>query len=113
MDSCTFSWMSPKLEVHDTGSYGKGLFAREDISKGVLLSAFGGYVITRLEEEKLPEDFNDTGIQISEELVLTAIDRAELEPADYINHSCSLNAGLKRTDIPRCHENYSGGRNYF
>lgn len=95
MADYTFSWMSPKLEVRDTGKYGKGLFTREKIRKNELLSVFGGYVMTRQEEESLPDDFNDTGIQISEDLVLSARDRSELESAYFINHSCSPNAGFK------------------
>ena len=101
--------MNPKLEVRDTCNHGKGLFAGEDIRKGELLSAFGGYVITRLEEEQLPEDFNDTGVQISEELVLTTIDRDELEPADFINHSCSPNAGFKGQIFMVAMKNIRGG----
>lgn len=108
-----FSWMSPKVEVRDTGSYGKGLFAKQDIRKGELLSAFGGYFITRLEEELLPEDFNDTGIQISEELVLTTIDRAELEPADFINHSCSPNAGFMGQIFMVAMQKIQGGGNHL
>jgi len=67
MNGRSLSWVNPKIELRDTGCHGEGLFAREDIRKGVLLSVFGGHVITRLEEEKLPEDFNDTGLQISED----------------------------------------------
>lgn len=87
--------MNPKLEVRETGKHGKGLFTRDAILRDELLSVFGGYVITRQEEELLPADFNDTGIQISEDLVLTTKDRADLEAADYINHSCLPNAGFK------------------
>ena len=28
-----FSWMNPKLEVRDTGKYGKGVFAKENLKK--------------------------------------------------------------------------------
>jgi hypothetical protein len=55
MSDYTFSWMSPKLEVRDTGKYGKGLFTRNNIRKNELLCVFGGYVMTRREEELLPE----------------------------------------------------------
>lgn len=95
MSETTFSWVSPKLETKNTDAYGKGLFAREYIRKDELLSVFGGYIMTRKEEELLPEDYNDTGIQISEDLVMTVRERSELSAADYINHSCSPNAGIK------------------
>jgi uncharacterized protein len=95
MPESAFSWISPKLEMRDTGKCGNGLFAREIIRKDELLSVFGGYIMTRKEEELLPEDYNDTGIQISEDLVMTVKERFELSAADYINHSCSPNAGIK------------------
>ncbi len=54
-----FSWMNPKLEVRDTGKCGKGVFAKEDIRKNEVLSIHGGYIITRAEEDALPEKFSD------------------------------------------------------
>jgi len=95
MAESVFSWINPKLALRETGKHGKGLFARENIRKDELLSVFGGYIMTRREEELLPEDYNDTGIQISEELVMTVRERSELSAADFINHSCSPNAGIK------------------
>jgi len=95
MAESVFSWINPKLELRDTGKHGNGLFARENIRKDELLSVFGGYIMTRREEELLPEDYNDTGIQISENLVMTVRERSELSAADFINHSCSPNAGIK------------------
>jgi len=37
-----FSWMNPKLEVRDTGKYGKGVFAKENLKKDEVLAIFGG-----------------------------------------------------------------------
>ena len=90
-----FSWMNTKLRVSDAGINGKGLSAREDIRKGELITMFGGYVMTRREEESLPDDFKELGIQISEDLVLSPRFRDAFCDADYINHSCSPNAGIK------------------
>lgn len=95
MSESTFSWMSPRLKMRDTGKYGNGLFTRENIRKNELLCVFGGYVMTRKEEEQLPDDFNDSGIQISEDLVLSVRERSELEATDFINHSCCPNSGIK------------------
>jgi SET domain-containing protein len=90
----TFSWMNPGLEVRNTKVYGKGIFANKKIKKGDLLSVFGGYVRSIKEEEALPNDFNDNGVQISENLVLTILKKSELEDASYFNHSCNPNAGF-------------------
>lgn len=92
--SRTFSWMNPKLEVRDTKKYGKGVFAKGVIKKDDVLAVFGGYVRTAVEESKLPKNFNDNGVQISKDLVITIIKRSELESASYFNHSCSPNAGF-------------------
>jgi uncharacterized protein len=82
-----FSWMNPKLEVRDTKKYGKGVFAKEDIKKGETLAVFGGYVV------KLDEEPTDSGIQISENLILSSLNYTE--QTDYINHSCNPNSGIK------------------
>jgi SET domain-containing protein len=113
MSDSTFSWMSPKLEMIDTGKYGKGLFTSDNIRKNELLCVFGGYVMTRREEELLPEDYNDTGIQISEDLVMSVRDRAELSAADYINHCCSPNSGIKGQIFLVAMKKIGGGRDYL
>ena len=90
----TFSWTNPKLEVKNTGEYKRGVFAKENIRKGEMLSVFGVYVMTIKDERKLPEDYNDTGVQIHDKFVLGIKKRDELEDADYFNHSCNPNAGF-------------------
>lgn len=82
-----FSWVNTKLEAKKTDNYGNGIFAKENIKKGVTLAVFGGHVVS-IENE--PED---TGIQIDDDLVLTGFNNNE--PADYFNHSCEPNAGIK------------------
>ena len=90
-----FSWMNPKLEVRDTGKYGKGVFAKGDIKKDEILAMFGGYILTAEEEEKLPEEIRDQGVQIDDDYVLTVIKKSEAEDGGYFNHSCDPNAGYK------------------
>ncbi len=93
MQRRTYSWMNPSVEVRETLETGRGIFAIKNISKGDLISVFGGYVITRAEELELPDEFNDEGVQISEDLILGIKSEADLEDASYINHSCNPNAG--------------------
>jgi SET domain-containing protein len=82
-----FSWMNPKLEVRDTEKYGKGVFAKADIKKGDTLVIFGGYIVPFKKES------DDSGIQITDNFVLTSLNHTE--PTDYINHSCEPNLGIK------------------
>lgn len=88
----TFSWMNPKLEVKDTIKYQKAVFAMSDIKKGEMLAIFGGHILTLKEEESLPKKYNDTGMQISEDFVLTS--KYNKEDTDCFNHSCDPNAGI-------------------
>ena len=88
----TFSWMNPKLVVREAGKCGKGVFAKEEIKKDERLAIFGGYVLTLKEESQLLEKFQDTGVQIAENFVLTT--RGQKEDTDCFNHSCEPNAGF-------------------
>jgi len=87
----TFSWMNPELEVRETGKYGKGVFAMGKVKKNDLLTIFGGYILTAKEESLLPDKYSDTGVQISDDFVLTT--REKKEDTDCFNHSCNPNAG--------------------
>lgn len=88
-----FSWMNPNLEVRGTSECGKGVFTKNKIKKNEILAIFGGYILTLKEEEKLPDEFSDHGVQISDDFVLTVINKEEIEDAGYFNHSCNPNAG--------------------
>ena len=87
--------MHPKLEVRDAGKYGKGVFAEGNIKKDALICIFGGYVKELSEEEKMPKDIRDEGVQINEQFALGIIKKSRLENASYFNHSCDPNAGFK------------------
>ena len=90
-----YSWMNNVLFVKHTLKYGKGIFAKKMIKKDTLLMVFGGYILTRKEENKLPIDIRDAAIQIEKDLVLGIIDKNQLRSTDYLNHSCEPNAGIK------------------
>lgn len=87
----TFSWMNPKLEVQETESYGKGVFAKKNIKKNEPVAIFGGYILTAKEESLLSDKYRDTGVQIADNFILTS--REKKEDVDYINHSCNPNVG--------------------
>jgi len=95
MGNRSFSWMNPKLEVRDTGNYGKGLFAKEEIRKNELITILGGYAMTLEEFFKLPPDIMHYSSQIAEEFVFGIKSKNEEDDACFVNHSCNPNAGFK------------------
>ena len=113
-----FSWMNPKLEVKETdkygkeilptfvdgkktyekrGSYGKGVFANQNIKKGEVLMVMGGYILTIEDENELTGVIADKPIEISESFSIGPRKPSDLAkmPQHYVNHSCDPNAGFK------------------
>ncbi|MEW6740924.1 MAG: SET domain-containing protein [Nitrospirota bacterium] len=88
----SFDWTNPKLKARKTKNYGNGVFAEENIKRGEMLNIAGGYVMTIKEELKLPKGIRDSGLQISENLVLSG---PGIETSSYFNHSCNPNAGFR------------------
>lgn len=85
------SFLNDGLEIRDYKD-GKGVFAKDYIKKGEVCAIFGGHIISLKQERELPDGMNDTGIQISEEFVMSSLDSKE--DTDYFNHSCEPNAGI-------------------
>lgn len=104
-----FSWLNPKLQLRITKQKGKGLYATEDIRKGSLLCIFGGYIMTRVEEEQLPEAIRDYGMQISEEFIIGIRSESETVDGTFFNHSCNPNAGFKGQIFLVAMKNIRGG----
>jgi hypothetical protein len=87
-------YLSPKLEVRpDPEKGGFGVFAREAARTGEVLVVWGGNIVTEEQLETLPPVTQHHSVQIDEGLYLATI--GELEPADYVNHSCEPNLGLR------------------
>jgi len=86
------SWLNPKLKAADTKKCGDGIFAVKNIKEGEMLAVFGGYILHIKDEAKLPPDYSDTGIQISDQFVVSTF--LSKEPTDNFNHSCDPNAGI-------------------
>jgi SET domain-containing protein len=89
--SLACSRKSAKLEGHIRGDGERGLFARQFISQGELLAIFGGKVVTYEELLTAPHEIRRLSIQVAEEFYILSIQDSE---ADWINHSCTPNAGL-------------------
>ena len=90
-----YSWISDKAIIADTKKYGMGIYARKKIQKDEKIAMFGGHVITRNEESKLPEEIYDNAMQIDDNLVIGGISKKEIEDGSMFNHSCNANAGIR------------------
>jgi uncharacterized protein len=94
-DSMSNSYLSPKLEARplpDKG--GHGIFARAAVAQGERLIVWGGDIVDAAGLAKLPDHLRHYSVQVEEGLYLAARPDDEPEPADYLNHSCSPNAGF-------------------
>ncbi|NWG08433.1 MAG: SET domain-containing protein [Chloroflexi bacterium] len=87
------SYLSPKCR---TGAFeekgGYGVFARERIRKGEVVSMWGGRILTEQELDHSIPDFTQRVIQVEEGLYLETPEA--LEPSDRFNHSCEPNIGF-------------------
>ena len=92
------SWVSPKLELKNSPLGGKGLFAVEPVKKDEAVVDFsagvGQYVSNAEFDKKYSLDF-DYGLQVDDDLFFAAMETDEVEPADYINHSCEPTCGIR------------------
>jgi hypothetical protein len=87
-------YLSPKLEVRAAPEKGGfAVYAREALARDELLVGWGGRVVTLEEVLALPREEQGHTIQIDEGLYLAPIGMEE--PADYVNHSCTPNAGIR------------------
>src|SRR5579872_2019140 len=82
------SWMSTKLEVRFSSVAGKGIFAKETISKHERLIVYGGKVMTKDEVLALSKERIPYVLQIEDDLWLGS---EQAEDADFLNHSCNAN----------------------
>jgi SET domain-containing protein len=86
------SWLTPRAELRAAGRKGLGVFAAEAIGRGETIAGFGGQVLRTDDFKRLDPDRQAHSLQIDADLYL--VSPVDLEPADYVNHSCEPNAGL-------------------
>jgi hypothetical protein len=89
------SFRSPKTEIKTSNTEGRGLFAKERIRKGEIVSVRGGHIITRQMEAQMEKPVGYWGYPISDEFVLAPFITAEVESVMmFLNHSCEPNVGI-------------------
>lgn len=89
----TYSWVSSKLAILETGKYGTGVFAKEIIKKDEIIAISGGYIFTIDEFNKLPEKVKYLTFQVEENFFMGIKKSAEIEANFLFNHSCNPNVG--------------------
>lgn len=91
----SFIYRSPKIEVRKSTIHGRGLFAKEHIHKGELISIQTGHVIQKNDLGQIEKTAGSYWFQIRDNFYLSPLTPQEAnETALYINHSCDPNAGV-------------------
>ena len=90
------SWISPKVRKGDPSRlHRRGLFALEPIGTGEMVAVKGGHIVDTGTLARLPEDLQNSEIQITEGLRLAALTEEEYESVMlFLNHSCDPNVGF-------------------
>ena len=91
------TYLSPKAEKRKSDTHGLGLYAREEISKGEVVSIKGGYIMTREDWAKKEKEIGYAAeIQLSDDLVIAPSHASEFEGCMMaLNHSCEPNVGVQ------------------
>ncbi len=90
------SWITPKAAKGAPSRIsGRGLVALRAIAAGEVVAVKGGHVVTTERLRSLPEQLQNSDVQITDELHLVALTEEEYEAVMlFINHSCEPNVGF-------------------
>jgi hypothetical protein len=89
------SYLSPKLEVRAAPHKGGfAVFAREALQKDELICVWTGRAVTFEQLRRLSPLERSHTLQVDDQVYLAPLGLEE-EPADFINHSCQPNAGIR------------------
>ena len=90
------TYFSPKAQKRGSDIEGRGLFAKEPMSKGEIVVVKGGYVMTKAQRDKVEEKLGPAEIQVTEDLFIGPTTQMEREGAMmHPNHSCEPNLGVR------------------
>ena len=90
------SYITPKARKGTASAIeGRGLVAVDPISAGELVAIKGGHIVTTAALRSLPDQLQNSEIQIADGFHLVALEEAEYEPVMlFLNHSCEPNVGF-------------------
>ncbi len=95
MSNLSQSWMHPMAETRERGLSGKGVFATGPIKKDELVVMWGGTIYTGEQLNRLEPDMKRFILQIDETLYLGPASLDHVDDAEYFNHSCDPNCGMR------------------
>lgn len=92
------SYLNPNVEPTSLPGGFRQAVARSPITAGSVIAAFGGRCVTRAEFDQLGIDHvgvdrQRRSIQIEDDLYMAGA--PEAEPADFVQHSCTPNCGMR------------------
>lgn len=90
------SYRSPKTFVGKSKIHGRGLFAREKIKKGEIVSIKGGHIISSKMLKSIRSKIRGSEEQIADDFYIAPLDVNEVdEVMVFVNHSCEPNLGFR------------------
>ena len=89
-----YSYLTPKAEVRSSPLGGFGVFAAEPIPRHELVAFWSGHAISYAELQALPGDVGSFPVQVWFDTFFGPTTEAEIEPVDYMNHSCEPTCGV-------------------
>lgn len=89
------NWLNPKINPKKSEKEGSGEFAIDDIKKDEILAIFGGQIMSRSQRDNLPDEVKYLALGVNDDMFIGPKSINETDDADWFNHSCEPNAGLK------------------
>ena len=92
-----YSWVSPKIEIKNTGNKGRGMFAAENIAKDEIITIAGGRIVPLEQFDTDPtfEPIRYHGFQIEKDFVICPFDVDNMVSVFLTNHSCDPTCGIR------------------
>jgi uncharacterized protein len=90
------TYFSPKVEKRKSKIEGRGLFANKAIAAGEIVVVKGGYILTKVQRDRIGKQLGPAEIQITEDLFIGPATMRQREGGMmHLNHSCEPNLGLQ------------------
>jgi len=89
------SYLTPKATLRASTLGGQGLVAVAPIPRHELVAIWGNRIMTTVEMWALPENLQDFPVQLWHDQFVGPMADDEIEPVDYMNHSCAPNCGVR------------------
>lgn len=88
------SFVSPKIEIHDSNIHGVGMFAIKPISKGEVVFIHGGHIVKK--SELFYSKVISSYLPLDDDYFIGALDESEEKDIElFVNHSCNPNCGMR------------------